>query len=162
MKIKTITSSCLLAISCQFLMYNAKAQNEYTAKEIEARSNVWNSSFNNRDSTTLYTLFDSTAVLSSAAGHFSGLEACTNLFRALFSKRPDITWYNQKTTIEIYDHWRVAYETGDWIESWTESGDTSKSTIKGKYWIMWRLKKGNWIIISATFTPLSCTGSYCK
>lgn len=162
MKIKTIMCRSLLALACPLLMDNAKAQNEHRVKEIEARSKVWNSSFNNRDSITFYTLFDTTAVLSTAAGHWSGLEACTNLFRALFSKRPDITWYNLQTSIEIYDQWRVAYETGNWIESWTESGDTSKSTIKGKYWIMWRLKKENWIIISATFTPLSCTGSYCK
>jgi len=68
----------------------------------------------------------------------------------------------QSTKIEVNDQWPAAYETGDWCESWTESGDSAKSEIKGKYWIMWFLRDDTYYILSAIFTPLSCTGSYCN
>jgi len=141
---------------------NAQQRNDSTIKAIEARSELWNSSFNNRDSITFYTLFDSLALLSSAGGRWIGGEECKRLCRGLYTRRPDITWVNKLSKVEINYQWKVAYETGDWAETWTESGDKDKSQIKGKYWIMWRYKNDNWFIISAIFTPLSCTGSYCQ
>jgi hypothetical protein len=89
------------------------------------------------------------------------LPECKRFYRGLHIKRPDITWTNKFSKIEINEQWFVAYETGDWTEEWTEKGDTSKSQIKGKYWIMWRYGNDDWYIVSAIFTPLSCTGSYC-
>ena len=63
--------------------------------------------------------------------------------------------------MEVNTQWMVAYETGDWVEDWTEPNDTERSRIEGKYWIMWKYKKEQWMIISAIFTPMRCSGSYC-
>ena len=139
------------------------AQNVHAThiNEIRTKSKAWSASYNSRDSLTFYSLFDSSAVLVSLGGKWIGLEKCKSLCRSLYVKRPDIKWYNESTNIEVNDQWPVAYETGNWSESWTEHGDTSKSEIRGKYWIMWILKNGSYCIHSAIFTPLSCTGSYC-
>ena len=144
------------------LPVNAQDSKEQQMQEIKERSELWNTAYNSRDSLTFYTLFDSLALLSSAGGRWIGAEECKRLCRFLYQKRPDISWTNKFSKIEINEQIPVAYETGDWIENWTETGDTSKSELKGKYFIMWRFKKENWVIISAIFTPLTCTGSYCN
>src|SRR5882672_6245375 len=141
--------------------FTANAQstvNEITMTTIIERSKLWNSSFNSRDSSTFYTLFDSLAVLSSGGGRWIGNEECKRLCRGLYQKRPDITWINKLSKVEVFDQWKIAYETGDWKETWTEGNDKEKSQITGKYWIMWRYENKNWIIISGIFTPLSCKG----
>jgi hypothetical protein len=141
---------------------NAQPVNETHLMEIKARSELWNTSYNSRDSLSFYTLFDSLALLSSAGGRWIGAEDCKKLCRFLYAIRPDISWINKYSKIEINERIHVAYETGDWTEDWTESGDTGKSRLTGKYWIMWRFENDNWFIISAIFTPLTCEGSYCN
>lgn len=153
--------SSLLICSLISIQTNAQTINESHLKEIKIRSELWNSSYNSRDSLTFYTLFDSLAVLSSAGGRWIGAEDCKKLCRFLYHLRPDISWTNKSTKIEINERIHVAYDTGDWTENWTESGDQTKSELTGKYWIMWRFQNNNWQIISAIFTPLTCTGSYC-
>ena len=155
---------CVLASMLLLCGINAAAQNthEERMKLIEARSKEWNRAYNSRDSLGFYSLFDSTAIVVSLGGKWIGLEKCKNLCRSLYQKRPDILWKNEPTTIEVNDQWPAGYETGTWSESWTETGDTSRSEIKGKYWIMWFFKNDNCYILSAIFTPLSCTGSYCN
>lgn len=154
---------CLLIFSfCICTEIIAQASNETHKKEIEARSELWNTAYNNRDSSTFYTLFDSLALVSSAGGRWIGADECKRLCRKLYANRPDIRWTNTYSNIEVNDKWLVAYETGGWTEAWTEKGDTSRSILTGKYWIMWRFEKDNWYIISAIFTPLTCEGSYCE
>src|SRR5262249_53273267 len=41
-------------------------------REIQARSLVWNTAYNSRDSLTFYSLFDSLALVSSAGGQWIG------------------------------------------------------------------------------------------
>ncbi|AFD08626.1 YybH family protein [Solitalea canadensis] len=154
-----VCGAILIVLSIQVNAQNVK---KHSIQEIETRSELWNKAYNSRDSLRFYTLFDSLAVLSSAGGRWIGAEECKRLCRGLYKRRPDISWTNKSNKIEINEQWNVAYETGDWTEAWTEQGDTSKSQIIGKYWIMWRFKNDNWYIISGIFTPLSCTGSYCN
>ena len=130
--------------------------------EIKGRSAVWNTSYNSRDSANFYTLFDSSIVFVSDGSRQIGKEQCKNICRRLYAVRPDITWFNIPTGIEVNDQWHVAYETGNWTETWTEQGDKEQSQIKGKYSFMWRYSDGDWRIISAIFTPLLCAGSYCN
>lgn len=80
----------------------------------------------------------------------------------MWRKRPDITRNDQQTTIEVNEQSGIAYENGNRTESWTEKGDTERSTIKGKYTIMWKKKNEEWLVSSAQFIPLSCTGNYCN
>jgi hypothetical protein len=157
----------LLAATLTFLATMALAQDQQDLHNqhinaIKARSRLWNTSYNSRDSLTFFSLFDSSAVVVSLGGKWIGLDKCKYLCRSLYVKRPDISWHIENTKIEVNDQWPAAYETGDWSESWTESGDTTRSEIKGKYWIMWFLKGDTYYILSATFTPISCSGSYCE
>ena len=165
MKNRKICTYCFFfSLVCFVLFPNVQAQSAHSnhKKEIGIKSKLWNTCFNSRDSLTFYTLFDTTAIVTTPAGRWIGAEQCKGLCRGLYKRRPDITWYNQLTKTEVNEQWHVAYETGNWTETWTESGDTSKSEIKGKYWIMWVYRDNTWKIISAIFTPLSCKGSYCK
>src|SRR3990170_8628060 len=102
---------------------NAQKGSAPFRKEIKARSALWNTSYNNRDSLTFYTLFDSLALLSSAGGRWIGAEDCKRLCRFLYRLRPDIHWTNIPDQIKINERILVAYETGRWVENWTESGD---------------------------------------
>ena len=43
-----------------------------------------------------------------------------------------------------------------------KKNDTEKSTIVGKYWIMYRKLESEWIPHSSIYTPLKCAGAYCK
>ena len=149
---------------CQIVATKSLAQDVHANNilEIRTRSKMWNDYYNSRDSLGFYSLFDSSAVVVSLGGKWIGLEKCKSLCRSLYVKRPDIRWYNESTDIEVNDQWPVGYETGNWSESWTENGDTTKSEIKGKYWMMWMRKNGSCYILSAIFTPLTCTGSYCN
>jgi len=153
----------LLSIAFLSLTISSMAQNEHDQhiRTIKVRSELWNTSYNNRDSLTFFSLFDSSAIVVSLGGKWVGLDKCKYLCRSLYAKRPDIKWNIESSTMEVNDQWPAAYETGKWSESWTESGDSTRSEIKGKYWIMWFLKDNNYYILSAIFTPLSCTGSYC-
>ena len=160
MKYVTLIFSLLFLISANTFCQSASI-NETYIKEIRTRSELWNTAYNNRDSISFYTLFDSLALVSSAGGRWIGAEECKKICRSLYVVRPDIRWVNEIATIEVNEQWRVGYETGNWTESWTETGDTSRSQIKGKYWLMWRYKNEKWVVISGIFTPLSCTGSYC-
>jgi len=160
MKRLSFFSVCLI-LHLNVVFGQSPSVNNAQAQEIKRRSELWNSAYNNRDSLTFYTLFDSLAVLTSAGARRVGLEQCKTICRLQYVSRPDIRWINKATSIEINGQWHVAYEIGNWTEDWTESGDTSRSQIKGKYCIMWRFTNSNWVIISGIFTPLSCTGSYC-
>jgi ketosteroid isomerase-like protein len=130
--------------------------------QIKERSTLWNTSYNNRDSISFYTLLDSNVIITSGAARQVGKEECKYICRGLWRKRPDIIWTNQQTTIEVNEQSGIAYENGNWTESWTEKGDTGRSTLKGKYTMMWKKKNEEWLVSSAQFIPLSCTGSYCK
>lgn len=156
--------SLLLLVVLSLYAGKAMAQDEHQRrlKLIEDRSKLWSSSYNSHDSLSFFSLFDSTAVVVSLGGKWIGLEKCKYLCRSLYQKRPDITWQNHSDKIEVNDQWPTGYETGTWTESWTEKGDTSKSKISGKYWMMWFFKGDNCYILSAIFTPLTCEGSYCN
>ena len=128
---------------------------------IKMRSAAWNNAFNNRDSNTLYAMYDTGAVFISGGARQIGKEQCQQLFRRLFTRRPDIITMNTPDRIDVNFQWKVAFETGDWTESWTEKGDTTRSELRGRYSQMWRFADGDWRIVSSIFTPLQCKGSYC-
>ena len=66
--------------------------------------------------------------------------------------------------IEINPVWKVAYETGDWKDAWTEPD--GRAEIQGKYFAMWllNLNEGVWYLNAAIFTPERCIGEskYCR
>lgn len=128
---------------------------------IRERNMLWNESFQNRDTSNLFSLFSSESILATAGGRWIGGNRCRSLINTLFKNRPDITWINSIEKVEVFQGWNIAYETGSWIETWTEKG-VGKSEITGKYWIMYDYRDDAWVIHSSIFTPLACNGSYCK
>jgi ketosteroid isomerase-like protein len=132
--------------------------------EVRKRSAIWNTAFAQRDISTLTSLFSEDAQMATAAGKFKNRAECVQLFDALFQRRSDVTWHNEPANIEINPIWKVAYETGDWKEAWTEPD--GRVEIKGKYFAMWllNLKEGVWYVHAAIFTPQRCIGEskYCR
>jgi ketosteroid isomerase-like protein len=132
--------------------------------EVRKRSAMWNTAFAQREIPALTSLFSEDAQISTAGIKLKNRAECTQLFESLFKRRPDVTWVNRLTKIEINPAWKVAYETGDWREAWTEPD--GRAEIQGKYSAMWllNLDEGVWYLHAAIFTPQKCIGEskYCK
>src|SRR4030095_10659392 len=132
--------------------------------EVRNRSAIWNTAFAQRDIPTLKSLFSDDAQIATAGIKLKNRAECAQLFEALFKRRPDVTWINKSTKIEINPVWKVAYETGDWKEAWTEPD--GRAEIQGKYSAMWllNLDEGVWYLHAAIFTPQRCIGEskYCR
>ncbi|HZE84838.1 MAG TPA: nuclear transport factor 2 family protein, partial [Puia sp.] len=113
---KKIIFSFFRALSLSFLVVHSIAQTPTIdhSTEIAAKSKLWSTSYNSRDSLSFYTLFDTAAILISAGGKWIGLEKCKELCRSLYKKRPDIIWDNLQEKIEVNEQWLIAYETGRW------------------------------------------------
>jgi len=75
-----------------FLTTMALAQNQHEQhiKMIKARSELYNTSYNSRDSLSFFSLFDSSAVVVSLGGKWIGLEKCKYLCRSLYAKIREI------------------------------------------------------------------------
>lgn len=129
---------------------------------IKSKNELWNTAFNKRDTINLFTLYAPESIMISAGGKWLNKEEIKGIVRRLYNRRPDISWYNEIQEIEVNKQWSVAYETGKWTESWTEKNDPEKSTIVGKYWIMYRKKDNEWTVHSSIYTPINCKGSYCE
>ncbi|QHJ07253.1 DUF4440 domain-containing protein [Hymenobacter busanensis] len=129
---------------------------------IQAQSVVWNRAFNGRDSTAFYALFSSRANLCGANGCQTTPAEVRRTMRTLWRTRPDITWMNRSQQVQVNDQSLVACENGEWTESFTHKQAPGKSQITGRYWLMWGFEDGQWRILSGIFTPLTCTGNYCR
>ncbi|SHJ04941.1 protein of unknown function [Hymenobacter daecheongensis DSM 21074] len=129
---------------------------------IQARSATWNKAFNSRDTTALGGLLHPGFTLSQTQGSQSGAAAVRQSFRQLFRQRPDITWMNRGLTTEVSSLGNVAYETGEWAEAWTDTQDQTKNRVIGKYWLMWKYENNAWLMFSAIYTPMSCSGNSCR
>ncbi|QDA59198.1 YybH family protein [Hymenobacter jejuensis] len=153
----------LIAVLCSLshLSYGQISKQKHL-ELLKARSETWNKAFNSRDTTALAGLFSAQVTLSNANGSRVGAAENMRNFQALFRLRPDIAWMNRTQFTEIDDQWQVAYETGEWNESWTNTQDQSKTRITGKYWLMWKYENNRWAILSGIFTPLTCGGGHCK
>ena len=159
MKKSILIVSVILLSSSQ--MFSQEINND-DYKAIMKNNENWNLSYNNRDTLTFFSLFNDKVTWISGGGKWYGKENLIAKMKRQYEKRPDIFWNNKIEKIEVNENWPVAYETGVWTENWTEKGDSKKSEIIGKYFMMYKKKNGNWLIDSVIFTPVSCTGSYCE
>lgn len=128
---------------------------------IRSRGTAWNAAFNARDTTALFGLFAPDAALTTPTGSRTGAVENARSFRALFRQHPDVNWMNKTGLVEVNDQAMVAYETGEWNESWTAAGGT-KARVVGKYCLYWKYAANGWVISAAIFTPLFCTDPSCK
>jgi hypothetical protein len=155
MKSKYVTQFLWVFLSVSAFGQNAK-------DSILKNISVWNSSFNKRDTTNYYRLLDKDIAITAGGGTVNGVAIIKEITAGLFTDRPDIVMNLNSSKLEVSKQWMLAYDTGEWIENWTEKKETKKSEIKGKYWRMWKKYDDEWIIMSIILTPLSCTGSYCQ
>lgn len=132
------------------------------ADSIYYNSKAWNKSFKIYDTASYYELLDSS--FSFVAG--AGISINYNKYKLntvrLHTIRPDIYLNLEIEKAEKGADFNIGYDTGTWIENWTEKGDTKKSELQGRYFRMWKNIKGHWKINSMILTPLYCKGSYCK
>jgi ketosteroid isomerase-like protein len=154
----------LILLALIIVASHAQAQTSVSKykDEVRKRSAIWNTAFAQRDISSLMGLFSEDVQRSSAGSKCKNRAECVQHLESLFKRRPDITWLNKPTKIEINPVWKVAYETGDWKEAWSEPD--GRAEIQGKYFAMWQLKEGVWYINAAVFTPLRCIGEskYCR
>jgi len=108
------------------------AQNDSEVRLIEVKNELWNKAFNQRDTTGLFSLFESKSIIISESGQWVGKEKSKNILLTLFKNRPDIEIAFESQKIEVMNEWNVADEPGIWIESWTEKDDSEKSDHKRK------------------------------
>ncbi|TGE29656.1 YybH family protein [Hymenobacter metallicola] len=165
MGISTLSRLRRLLVVCTLLLFSQLSVGQILKQKhielIKARSETWNKAFNSRDTTAFYGLFNPGITVCSASGSRSSEAVARQWFRTRFRQRPDITWMNRTTTVELSDQGQLAYETGEWAEAWTDTQDKSKNRIIGKYWLMWKFENNAWTILSATYTPLACATRNC-
>ncbi|GAA3945865.1 nuclear transport factor 2 family protein [Hymenobacter algoricola] len=129
---------------------------------LQMRSASWNKAFNSRDTTALGGLLHPGFTLCTGSGSQTSAAAVRQGFRQQFRQHPDITWMNRSQNTEISDLGNLAYETGEWAEAWTDPQDKTKNRVIGKYWLMWKYENNAWLMLSAIYTPLHCSGNSCK
>lgn len=151
-------SFCIITIPFSYAATSIEAHE----KEIRKNSLVWNTTFITRDTTKVLPILSDDVQMATAGGKWQTPENTEKFLKSLFNRRPDITWVNKTKEITINPTWEVAYEIGDWKESWTEPD--GKATIDGKYFALWKMKNDSWLLHAMIFTSLSCTGpsKYCQ
>lgn len=125
-------------------------------------SQRWNEAFGAKNAKLLEGILAEDFHFASAGGKCSTSQACIEAFASLIRKRPDLIWENHPSDVQMNHEWKVAYESGDWIERWTEPDGSAE--IRGRYFAMWKQKDGFWILHAMISTPLSCSGEsgYCR
>ena len=73
-----------------------------------------------------------------------------------FVSKPDVIYVRMPVTIEVFDKWNMASETGTWIGHWTEQGTLVE--LSGSYFAKWHRLNGTWRIRAEVFVPLKCVG----
>jgi Domain of unknown function (DUF4440) len=86
----------------------------------------------------------------------SGRDANRSRFANEFKTRPDVIYIRTPSTIEVFPAWNMAAENGTWTGRWTDQNSIIE--VKGSYYAKWHNVKGEWLIRSEVFTPLSCEG----
>ena len=96
-------------------------------------------------------------IVSSRNSELSGRESMRQSFAQEFKLKGDVVYVRTPITIQVYEDWDMASESGTWIGQWQESDDLVKLT--GSYYAKWHKLNGAWKIRAEIFTPLACEGS---
>ena len=77
-----------------------------------------------------------------------------------FSSKSDVLYVRTPQTVQVFEAWGMASESGTWTGSWTENGQ--KIELTGTYMAKWHKLDGSWLIRAEVFVPLTCSGgAYC-
>lgn len=73
-----------------------------------------------------------------------------------FASKPDVIYVRTPLSIEVFEKWNMASESGTWVGHWTEKG--MRIELNGSYFAKWHKVSGNWLIRAEIFVPLKCEG----
>lgn len=80
--------------------------------------------------------------------------------RAFAADAPGEVFVRRPTSVEISDHWPLAFETGEW--SWHLAGAQSPPVVTGRYSAQWVRRNGRWLIRAEVFVALGCDAAGCS
>jgi ketosteroid isomerase-like protein len=80
--------------------------------------------------------------------------------RAFAGDAPGEVFVRAPVSIEVSEHWPLAFETGAW--SWHLAGSQSPPIVIGRYSAQWVRRDGRWLIRAEVFVPLSCEAAGCS
>lgn len=122
-----------------------KSNEAIAAHDAKAMSAFWTSDFH---------------IITSRNSEMSGKNTNRERMESEFSSKPDVLYVRTPQTIQVFDAWKMASESGTWAGSWTENGQ--KIELTGTYMAKWHKLDGAWLIRAEVFVPLTCTGgAYC-
>ncbi len=96
-------------------------------------------------------------VISSRNAEIRGSDANQKFLAQEFKMKKDVVYVRTSKTIEIFEDWNMASETGTWTGQWQEPDGQVK--LFGTYYAKWHKVSGVWKIRAKIFTPLGCSGS---
>jgi len=74
----------------------------------------------------------------------------------LLKLRPDLVFERKPVRVEALEGRDNAYETGTWLERWTEPDGPTE--LQGDYFVLWRQIGGKWKEQADVFCPITLPG----
>jgi ketosteroid isomerase-like protein len=81
-------------------------------------------------------------------------------YKAGFAADRGMLYERVPGTIQVSEHWPLAYEEGTWTGRATSN--PPKALISGRYTAQWAKVRGRWLIRSELFVAISCSGLACQ
>ncbi len=122
-----------------------KSNEAIAAHDAKAMSAFWTSDFH---------------IITSRNSEMSGKNTNRERMESEFGSKPDVLYVRTPQSVQVFDAWNMASESGTWTGSWTENGE--KVELTGTYLAKWHKVDGAWLIRAEVFVPLTCSGgAYC-
>jgi ketosteroid isomerase-like protein len=123
----------------------AKSNEAIASHDAKAMAAFWTSDFH---------------IITSRNSEMSGKNTNRERMESEFSGKPDVLYVRTPQTIQVFEAWSMASESGTWTGSWTENAQ--KIELTGTYMAKWHKVDGAWLIRAEVFVPLTCSGgAYC-
>ena len=92
------------------------------------------------------------AIVTSTNVHAVGRVASTARMAAAYETKPDMAIAREPVSVEVYEPWGMAAETGRWESSWT--APAGKMTLGGTYFAKWqKYQDAGWLIQAEVYVP---------
>ena len=101
------------------------------------------------------------AIVTSTNVHAVGRAASTARMAAAYQAKPDMAIARDPVSVEVYEPWGMAAETGRWESSWT--APAGKMTLGGTYFAKWqKYQDAGWLIQAEVYVPTSSSEAPCS
>ena len=156
MKVFFLPFMIMIVLSCAPSPQKKKDQVE--TDKIRSVREFSNQSIERKDTAALASVWTiDYHVITSRNFEVSGRAANRDRFFNEFSSKPDVIYIRTPQSIEVFDKWNMASETGTWVGRWTDMDVHVEVT--GTYFAIWHHVDGTWLIRAELFVPLACSGS---